>query len=43
MGVSLSPRIEATLEHLLTGASDKEIAVRLDLSPHTVRQYVKTI
>ncbi|AKV01391.1 Transcriptional regulator, LuxR family protein [Labilithrix luteola] len=43
MGISLAPRVEATLEHLLTGATDKEIAVRLRLSPHTVRQYVKTI
>jgi Bacterial regulatory proteins, luxR family len=42
-GISLPPRVEATLEHLLTGATDKEIAVRLRLSPHTVRQYVKTI
>lgn len=39
----LTPRMRETLEILLTGASDKEIAARLDLSLHTVRQYVKTI
>jgi len=28
---------------ILTGATDKEIAQQLRLSPHTVRQYVKAI
>jgi DNA-binding CsgD family transcriptional regulator len=32
-----------TLDVMLTGASDKEIAAQLALSPHTVRQYVKAI
>ena len=41
--VKLAPRVQATLDHLLTGASDKEIAQRMDLSTHTVREYVKTI
>ncbi len=41
--VPLSPRARATLEHLLRGASDKEIAAHLTLSPHTVHQYIKTI
>jgi DNA-binding CsgD family transcriptional regulator len=39
----LAPRVQATLDQLITGASDKEIAERLALSPHTVRQYVKTL
>ena len=39
----LAPRVRTTLDHLLTGASDKEIAQCMDLSPHTVREYVKTI
>jgi DNA-binding CsgD family transcriptional regulator len=41
--VRLPPRARQTLDQLLTGAADKEIAVRLGLSVHTVRQYVKTI
>jgi len=39
----LTPRMRDTLDELLTGASDKEIAARLEISPHTVRQYVKAI
>jgi DNA-binding CsgD family transcriptional regulator len=39
----LTPRMRETLDEMLTGATDKEIAARLRLSPHTVRQYVKTI
>lgn len=39
----LAPRVRDTLDVLLTGASDKEIAAILRISPHTVRQYVKTI
>lgn len=39
----LAPRVQATMRCLLTGASDKEIAQRLRISPHTVRQYVKVI
>ncbi len=39
----LTPRMCDTLDQLLTGATDKEIAQRLTLSVHTVRQYVKTI
>ena len=39
----LSPRMRETLDVLLTGASDKEIAAQLRLSSHTVRQYVKAI
>jgi DNA-binding NarL/FixJ family response regulator len=43
LAVRLAPRVRQTLEVLLDGASNKEIAVRLDLSTHTVRQYVKVI
>ena len=39
----LSPRLRDTLDALLTGATDKEIAAQLRLSPHTVRQYVKAL
>jgi len=41
--VRLAPRVRATLECLLTGASDKEIALHLGISAHTARQYVKTL
>jgi DNA-binding CsgD family transcriptional regulator len=41
--IALAPRVQETLDVLLEGASDKEIAARLGLSPHTVRQYVKAI
>ena len=41
--VSLSPRMRQTLERLLAGDSEKEIAARLRLSPHTVHVYVKTL
>lgn len=41
--VTLAPRVGATLECLLTGASDKAIAEQLAISHHTVRQYVKVI
>jgi DNA-binding NarL/FixJ family response regulator len=40
---SLSPRLRDTLRELLTGAGEKEIALRLGLSPHTAHQYVKTL
>ena len=39
----LPPRIRATLDELVTGASDKEIALRLGISPNTVHQYVKSL
>ena len=39
----LAPRMRDTLDVLLEGATDKDIAARLGLSPHTVRQYVKRI
>jgi DNA-binding CsgD family transcriptional regulator len=39
----LPPRAQDTLDVMLTGATDKEIAAQLRISPHTVRQYVKVI
>jgi DNA-binding CsgD family transcriptional regulator len=39
----LSPRVRQTLRCLLEGDGDKQIAVRLSLSPHTVNQYTKQI
>ena len=41
--VPLSPRMRQTLERLLAGDSEKEIASRLRLSRHTVHVYVKTM
>jgi DNA-binding CsgD family transcriptional regulator len=42
-GSELSPRLDQTLRHLLGGASEKEVAHRLKLSPHTVHVYVKAL
>lgn len=39
----LAPRLRETLDHLLTGASEAEIAHALDLSRHTVHDYVKAL
>src|SRR5439155_6256754 len=39
----LSPRLRETLQCLLDGNSEKSIAKRLTLSPHTVHGYVKLI
>jgi len=40
---TLPPRVRETLEILMTGASNKEIATRLDISQNTVHQYVKVL
>jgi DNA-binding CsgD family transcriptional regulator len=40
---SLSPRQRQTLRCLLSGDSEKQIAARIGLSPHTVHIYVKAI
>ena len=37
----LRPRLRQTLERLLAGDSEKQIAIRLGLSRHTVHVYVK--
>jgi DNA-binding CsgD family transcriptional regulator len=39
----LAPRVRQALELVLSGASDKEVADRLQVSPHTARQYLKVI
>lgn len=39
----LPPRLRRVLEALSTGASEKQIAAQLGLSPHTVHQYVKDL
>jgi DNA-binding NarL/FixJ family response regulator len=39
----LSPRLQETLELLLSGESEKQIAARLELSRHTVHEYVKAL
>jgi DNA-binding CsgD family transcriptional regulator len=40
---TLSPRQRQTLEYLLAGHSEKQIAVRMRLSPNTVHHYVKAL
>ncbi len=39
----LTPRVRQVLARLLEGDGDKQIAVRLALSPHTVNEYAKLI
>jgi DNA-binding NarL/FixJ family response regulator len=39
----LSPRLRQTLERLLCGDGEKQIAARLKLSTHTVHVYVKAL
>jgi DNA-binding NarL/FixJ family response regulator len=39
--LGLSARLRQTLQGLLAGEAEKQIANRLDLSPHTVHVYVK--
>lgn len=40
---SLPPRLTQTLQGLLSGDSEKQIAVRLELSRHTIHNYVKAL
>jgi DNA-binding CsgD family transcriptional regulator len=40
---ALPPRLTQTLEELLLGRSEKEIALRLELSRHTIHNYVKAL
>ena len=40
---ALSPRLRQTLDRLLAGDSEKQIAGRLKLSPNTVHVYVKAL
>ena len=39
----LPPRLAQTLDELLAGSSEKQIAFRLDLSRHTIHNYVKAL
>jgi DNA-binding CsgD family transcriptional regulator len=40
---SLTPRLRETLEYLLTGLSERQVALKMSLSIHTVHDYVKTL
>jgi len=40
---TLPPRLKQTLDELLAGASEKQIALKLELSQHTVHNYVKAL
>ena len=40
---ALPPRLSQTLDELLEGRSEKEIALRLELSRHTIHNYVKAL
>jgi DNA-binding CsgD family transcriptional regulator len=40
---TLPPRLSQTLDELLLGKSEKEIALRLELSRHTIHNYVKAL
>ena len=42
-GDGLAPRVRETLDRLLAGDSEKQIAARLGVSPHTVHVYVKSL
>ena len=42
-GLGLSPRARQTLEGLTHGDSEKQIARKLGVSPHTVHVYVKQL
>ena len=42
-GVKLSPRLQQTLDRLLLGDSEKQIAITLQLSKNTVHVYVKSL
>jgi DNA-binding CsgD family transcriptional regulator len=42
-GVRLTPRQRQVLAHLMAGASEKELAFELNVSPHTVHEHIKAI
>jgi len=39
----LPPRVRQTLDRILAGDSEKQIALRLGISRHTVHVYIKTL
>ena len=39
----LPPRLQQTLDELLVGSSEKQIATKLELSRHTIHNYVKAL
>jgi DNA-binding CsgD family transcriptional regulator len=41
--IHLPPRLAQTLQELLEGASEKQIAMKLELSRHTIHNYVKAL
>jgi DNA-binding CsgD family transcriptional regulator len=41
--LDLPPRLSQTLAALLAGDSEKQIAIKLNLSPHTIHNYVKAL
>ena len=41
--LKLSPRMRQTLDRLLAGDSEKQIALKLGVSPHTIHVYVKSL
>jgi DNA-binding CsgD family transcriptional regulator len=43
LDASLSPRVRQTLDRLLRGDSEKQAARQLEVSPHTLHIYVKTL
>jgi len=40
---ALSPRVRETLEHLLRGETERQVARKMSLSVHTVHDYVKVL
>jgi DNA-binding NarL/FixJ family response regulator len=40
---SLPPRLRRTLEELLAGGSEKNVAERMGVTPHTLHGYVKEL
>jgi DNA-binding CsgD family transcriptional regulator len=42
-GAPLQPRLLKVLEELLSGHSEKQVAAKLNYSPHTIHTYVKAI
>jgi DNA-binding NarL/FixJ family response regulator len=43
VGFELSPRLLQVQELMIRGASNKVIAQKLDISPHTVKEYVSSL